>query len=197
MGSSSLVYRETFRVDPLWDIPPAVRLALPLPTNRKPAEASRAARPVGGAVVLRERQPMATSARGLGSATRASAFVALLVIGLYLGYGVSPLMASQCACSHGSEVPCDCPHHVQAQGSPPPPCHTHAKSHRGADSSSQQPCVRAPCGTIPPDLILIALVSTSERPALAPPPPLEQPLTFSPLRPPEIFIFPLKHPPKA
>ena len=166
-------------------------------SSRKPVGASRAACPAEGAVVLSEREPTGRSARGLPRSTRSSAFVVLLVVGVHLGYGVSPLMASQCACAHGPEVPCDCPHHVKADGSPPPPCHIHAKSHRAADPSSRQPCVRARCGAIPPDLILVALVSTSERLELAPRPPLERLQSPSPLRPPEVFIFPSKHPPKA
>ena len=147
--------------------------------------------------MLSEREPKAWSMRALPRSTRSFGFVVLMVVGIHLGYGVSPLMASQCVCAHAPEVLCDCPHHVRLDGSHSPPCHIHAKSHRAADPGSRQPCVRAQCGSIPPELVLVALVSTFERPELATRPTLQHLEYPSPLRPPEIFIFPAKHPPKA
>jgi hypothetical protein len=152
---------------------------------------------VEGAAVLSERGTAPHASCALSRAIRCFAFLLLLVVGAHLSYGVSPLMASRCGCAHGPEVPCDCPHHVHADGSQPPPCHIHAKSHRAAERTSQHPCVRARCGTIPPDLVLVALVSTYEPPQLAPPPAVGRLPSDSPLRPPDIFIFPSKHPPKA
>jgi len=145
--------------------------------------------------VLSERAPW-SRARALPGGTRPFAFAILLVIGIHFGYGVSPLMTSQCACSHGPEVPCDCPHHLETDGHAPAPCHIHAKSKDAADRTSKGPCVRALCGTTAPALILVALLSTFERPRLAPDIRSEQPPTLAPARPPRTFIPPPKHPPK-
>lgn len=141
--------------------------------------------------------PSATEGLGLNGGIRAIAWTVLLVVVIHLGYGVSPLMASRCACAHGPEVPCDCVHHKRAEGSGPPPCHIHAKSQHAPGTDARQPCVRARCGSTPPDLILLGLVSTSEAPEL-PPAPIPGPSPkLSLLRPSEGFIFRLRHPPKA
>lgn len=134
--------------------------------------------------------------RSESRATRPFALLLLLVLGIYSAYGLSPLMTSRCACDHGQEVPCDCPHHGSAHGSPPAPCQLHKKARPVANLPSQ-PCLRARCGSIPPHLILVAVFSTTERPQLIPPPPPGRPGVFSPLPPPDVFPVPLKHPPKA
>src|SRR5216683_3750224 len=151
--------------------------------------------PSGGAVVLieRARRP---PAHPIPAGTRTFAFALLLVVGIHFGYGLSPLMASQCACSHGPEVPCDCPHHLETEGQAPPPCHIHAKSRNAADRTSKEPSVWARCGTIAPDLILVALLSTFERPDLPSDAGPDQRPALSPARPPRTFIPPPKHPPK-
>jgi len=153
------------------------------------------AAPSGGAVVLSEgaRRPRA---HPIPAGTRTFAFAFLLVVGIHFGYGVSPLMASRCACSHGPEVPCDCPHHLETKGQAPPPCHIHAKSRNAADRTSKEPSVRARCGKIAPDLILVALLSTFERPDLPSDAGPDQRPALSPARPPRTFIPPPKHPPK-
>lgn len=138
---------------------------------------------------------MPSEPRGCG--IRSIAWVSLLVVAVHLSYGVSPLMVSHCACAHGVEVPCDCPHHLGATDSGSPPCHIHAKSRRAREAASPQPCIRARCGTIPPDLILIGLISTSEAPQLPSPEGPSETREIAPLRLPEVFHLPLKPPPKA
>ncbi len=127
--------------------------------------------------------------------TRAIAVALLLVQGTYLGYGASPFMSSRCACEHGPEVPCDCPHHVSAKGKDARPCQLHRKATSHAQPSPES-AIRVRCGAKAPDLTLLAWVTFSSEPPTLPldyfPPEREVSVP-----PPDVPASPPRPPPKA
>jgi len=126
---------------------------------------------------------------------RATVLALLLVQGVYLGYGVSPLMSSRCVCEHGPEVPCDCPHHGSAKGEHAPPCHLHRPAPSDAKASPES-AIRVRCGAKAPDLILMAwgtLPSNVPRLSLDNSPPADD-VCVSPH---DVPASPRKPPPKA
>lgn len=127
--------------------------------------------------------------------TRLVALFVLGVVGTYSANGISPLLTSHCACDHGIEVPCDCPHHSRAS-SPPAPCHVRLKQ-QAATAAPAQPCVRAHCGSSRADLLLVGLFSTAERPQLAPEVPAFRTIPLAALPPVNVWLDLPKHPPKV
>lgn len=80
----------------------------------------------------------------------------LAIIGVPVAYGASPWNTGHCECAHGPEVDCDCPHH--AGGADLPPCH---RAKRAAKQHPGGVALKAKCGSTSPDLLVVALLSTS------------------------------------
>lgn len=145
---------------------------------------------------MRARVPMRSTLRlPFG---RCLALLLLLSQGISLAHGLGPFVSGHCACEHGPDVPCDCPHHVRKKGQDPRPCHLHAKADRHSDAPKPAACsFRARCGSSPPALMLLAIASV---------PSLEEPQTeisaapvaAVPILPhPSPVFLPPRPPPKA
>ncbi len=130
-------------------------------------------------------------------AVRWGALLLLLFLGFHSAHGASPLADSHCACAHGPEVDCECPHHEGDAGdSALPACHRRAKAEQRAKADTA-PAIRARCGSTAHALVLLVTVTLERRelPELERRPlPIPEQTPPSPLR---IYHSPPSPPPRA
>jgi hypothetical protein len=89
------------------------------------------------------------------------ALVLLLLQGIQVAYGASPLASGHCACAHGPEIDCECPHHEGAGAEALPACHRRVKEKKRAEAADA-PALRARCGSTGHALVLLTTVSLEQ-----------------------------------
>jgi len=123
------------------------------------------------------------------------ALLLLLVTGTYAAFGVTPFAQGHCACAHGPEVDCECPHHGAGDDSMPA-CHRKMRAQARA-KAAEKPALRARCGSTGATLVLLALAAPERREAPHPEP-TATPAPARPLLPPsDVFSSPPRQPPRA